>query len=331
MRNLRGALCLACAIALCAGCASAPKKAEPTTATAAKHGSGAGGPCPQFAAELCAALGNDTETCMSLRNVVQWLPERACKAAEADIDTVLARVTELRKACDTLAKSLCAEIGEDSSACADVKQDMPRVPAGHCATLLSHRDEIVAQVRARAEHDKPLPDDAWAELLAGAPPSAGAPTAKVTLVEFSDFQCPYCAQAGETVKRIREKYGETVRIVFRQFPLSFHEHARIAAQASLAAHAQGKFWPLHDLLFENQSELDRESLVGYATQLGLDAAKFKASLDDAAVGAQIDADLALGRKAQVDGTPTLFVNKQRAENPTDFDDVAALIDAALAQ
>jgi protein-disulfide isomerase len=175
-----------------------------------------------------------------------------------------------------------------------------------------------------------LNDDQWRALLAGSPPAFGPETAKVTIVEFSDFQCPYCAQASETVKQIRDKYGDKVRFVFRQFPLSFHQNAHGAAEASLAAHAQGKFWPYHDRLFQKQGSLDRKSLEAYAQEVGLDLPAFKRSLDDGTFDGQIDTDVALARDAKVDGTPTMFINQQRAPNPTEFDAVAPMIEAALA-
>jgi protein-disulfide isomerase len=278
---------------------------------------------------LCSALGDKTEACMSLRSVRDWLPDKACVVALADIDVSLARVAALRKDCEALTQRLCAELGDQSATCEEVKRDLPEVPPGQCRTLLQHYPELLAQLHEREARSQPIGAAPWAALLSGSPPAFGPETADVTIVEFSDFQCPYCAQASETVKRIRDTYGDRVRFVFRQFPLSFHEHARAAAQAALAAHAQGKFWPYHDRLFEHQSALDRKSLELYAQDIGLDLPAFRKSLDDKAFDGQIDADLALGRDAKVDGTPTMFINRKRAPNPTEFDAVAPLIEAAL--
>ena len=268
---------------------------------------------------------------MSLRSVREWLPEKACAVAMSEVDTSLAKVNELRKDCDALTRRLCDELGEQSTTCEEVKRDLPEVPAGQCRTLLQHYPELLAQLHEREARGQPLAPEPWAALLTGSPPAFGPESAAVTIVEFSDFQCPYCAQASETVKRIREAYGDKVRFVFRQFPLSFHEYARTAAQASLAAHAQGKFWPYHDRLFEHQGALDRKSLETYAQELGLDLSAFKRGLDDKSFEHQIEADIALGRGAKVDGTPTMFINRKRAPNPTDFDAVVPLIEAALKQ
>jgi protein-disulfide isomerase len=285
--------------------------------------------CERYAKQLCSALGDKTEACLSLRSVREWLPDKACVAALAEIDQSLARVAELRKDCDALTARLCGTVGEQSVTCEEVKRDLPEVPPGQCRTLLEHYPELLAQLQEREARTQPVGDESWRARLGGAPPAFGPESAKVTIVEFSDFQCPYCAQASETVKRIRETYGDKVRFVFRQFPLSFHQNAHGAAEAALAAHAQGKFWAYHDRLFTHQGSLDRKSLESYAQELGLDLPSFKKGLDDRAFDSQIDADVALGRTAKVDGTPTMFINQRRAPNPTDFDAVAPLIDAAL--
>jgi protein-disulfide isomerase len=320
------AACLVAA-ALLAGCAAKSQTAAATVPAQAK--AGANSACEQFTSRLCAELGAKTEACMSLRSVREWFPEKACEVALSDMEGSLARVRSLRGDCEKLAQKICAELGEKSPVCEEVKHDLPEVPVGQCRMLLSHYPELVAQLRTREQRTQPLSPEAWSSLLAGTPASLGPETAKVTLVEFSDFQCPYCAAAHDTVHQVRERYPQ-VRIVFRHFPLAFHEHARIAAQAAVAAHAQGKFWPYHDRLFQRQNALDRKSLEGYAQELGLDVPAFKKGLDDNSFDAQVEADLALGRSVRVDGTPTMFINGRRAENATEFDAVAPLIDAALA-
>jgi protein-disulfide isomerase len=165
-------------------------------------------------------------------------------------------------------------------------------------------------------------------LLEGSPPGFGNATAAVTVVEFSDFQCPYCAEAARTVHKLKERYGDRVRFVFRNFPLSFHPNAHDAARAAMAAHAQGKFWVLHDRMFENQEALGPDALTEHAKAAGLDVAAYEQAFDGAARG-QVDADMRLGEEVHVRGTPTLFVNRQRVENALDFDAVAEVIDAAL--
>lgn len=317
-----------CALASLVGCASGNAQApaaSPQTPQQAKTP-----PCDRYTQRLCDSLGDKTEPCRALRSVREWLPDSACLAGLTDIDTSLARIADLRKDCEALTTRLCSALGEQSVTCEEIKSDLPEVPPGQCRTLLQHYPELLAQLQEREARAQPLADEQWLALQQGSPPAFGPTDAKVTIVEFSDFQCPYCAQASETVKRIRETYGDKVRFVFRQFPLSFHKHAHGAAEAALAAHAQGKFWPYHDRLFEHQDQLDRKDLETYASELGLDVAAFKKGLDDGTFDGQIDADIALAREANVDGTPTMFINKRRAPNPTEFDAVAPLIDAALA-
>ncbi|MET0286302.1 MAG: thioredoxin domain-containing protein, partial [Polyangiales bacterium] len=152
---------------------------------------------------------------------------------------------------------------------------------------------------------------------------------KVTIVEFSDFQCPFCSRAADATHKVKEKYGDKVRFVFRQFPLSFHKDAHTAAEASLAANAQGKFWEYHDKLFANQQKLDRASLDGYAKELGLNVEKFKKSLDSKEFGAAVDGELKMGEEVAVQGTPTMFLNGARIADPTNFDAISAQIEEAL--
>jgi protein-disulfide isomerase len=139
-------------------------------------------------------------------------------------------------------------------------------------------------------------------------PSVGPKNAKVTIVEWSDFQCPFCGRVNPTLKQIKEQYPNDVRVVFRHQPLSFHPNAKPAAEASMAAHEQGKFWEMHDKLFANQGALDRPSFERYAEELKLNMAQFKAALDSGKYRAKIEADAAAGAAVGANGTPTFFIN-----------------------
>jgi protein-disulfide isomerase len=151
--------------------------------------------------------------------------------------------------------------------------------------------------------------------LAGSQLSGDA-NAKVTLVVFSDYECPYCARADQMLGALEREYGASLRISARQFPLPQHAQARLAAQAALAAGEQGKFWPMHHMLFEHRRELARADLERYAGALGLDLPRFRATLDRGAVDAQIAADLELARRLQVGGTPTLYINGRPVAMPS---------------
>ncbi|MBE4753560.1 thioredoxin domain-containing protein [Corallococcus sp. ZKHCc1 1396] len=162
-------------------------------------------------------------------------------------------------------------------------------------------------------------------------PSFGPATAKVTIVEWSDFECPFCSRVVPTLNRIKETYGKDVRVVFRQQPLPMHANAKIAAQASLAAHEQGKFWEMHDKMFANQRALDRASLDKYAQELKLDMAKFKAALDSGKYSAKVTADSEAGSAVGANGTPAFFVNGRFLSGAQPFEAFKTLIDEEIAK
>jgi protein-disulfide isomerase len=142
--------------------------------------------------------------------------------------------------------------------------------------------------------------------------SIGPDDAPVTLVEYGDYECPYCGMAHPIVKRAQRELGSQLRFVFRHFPLGeSHPHARIAAEAAEAAGAQGKFWEMHDTLFENQEALEVEDLIGYAKSLGLDTVKFARDLEAGTYTKRVRDDFRSGVKSGVNGTPTFFMNGAR--------------------
>ncbi|MFN7135634.1 MAG: DsbA family protein, partial [Myxococcales bacterium] len=163
----------------------------------------------------------------------------------------------------------------------------------------------------------------------GNSPIKGKKTAPVTIYEFSDFQCPFCGRVNPTLKQIQDTYGDKVSIVFKQFPLGFHDKAQLAGEASLAAHEQGKFWEMHDKLFQNQQALDRAALEGYAQELGLNMQKFKAALDSGKYTQQVKNEMASGQAAGISGTPSFVINGQLLVGAQPFDEFKRVIDAEL--
>ena len=139
-------------------------------------------------------------------------------------------------------------------------------------------------------------------------PARGPDNAPVTLTVFSDFQCPYCSRLVPFVDEVLAKNPDKVRIVFKQFPLRMHNFALPAALASLAARDQGKFWPMHDLLFANSSQLSDEKIRSLAQQVGLDLARFDKDRNDKRLREEVQRDMELGQKAGVQGTPSVFIN-----------------------
>ena len=161
-------------------------------------------------------------------------------------------------------------------------------------------------------------------------PSRGNASAKVVIVEFADFECQFCAKAHETVMGVLKVYGDKVRLVFRHYPLSFHPKAPKAAEATACADEQGKFWELHDALFESQ-ELDVDSLKMQAKRAGVDETKFTSCLDSGRTAALIKRDMAAGQHVGVSGTPAFFINGFMLSGAQPEDAFRKLIDAELAR
>jgi protein-disulfide isomerase len=159
-------------------------------------------------------------------------------------------------------------------------------------------------------------------------PSKGSTAAAVTVIEFTDFECPSCAQAQPVVERLMTEYADRVRFVVRDFPLTQHANAQKAAEAAEAAREQGKYWEYIALLFRNQSALQADKLKQYATTLGLDRARFDAALDSGKFAEAVRRDLLDGQKVGVNSTPSFFVNGRRVEDRT-YEGLKAAIDAAL--
>ena len=148
-------------------------------------------------------------------------------------------------------------------------------------------------------------------------PVKGPESARITLVEFSDFQCPYCIRAVGQLEAVMKAYPKDVKLIYKQFPLDNHSQARLAAQASLAAHAQGKFWLLHDRMYGKSREINRANILAWAQEFGLDIPKFTAAMDSAAIKQAVDRDLAEGERIGVEGTPSLFVNGKKYQGALD--------------
>jgi protein-disulfide isomerase len=287
--------------------------------------------CEDYSKRLCKEVGEESPTCTSIKSTTELMPAEACAIALTKVDDSIKKLGDKRKKCDELSGKLCKDIGEKTATCEMVMTQTKTFPPERCEMMLEHYADVVADLKRQEAKNQPLAPDAVAKISTGEGlPSFGPADAKVTIVEFSDFQCPFCSRAAEATHKIKEKYGDKIRFVFRQFPLSFHQNAHTAAEAALAANAQGKFWQLHDKMFENQQALEREKIEGYAKEVGVDVAKLKKALDDKTFSAAVESDLKLGEEVSVDGTPTMFLNGARIANPTDFDAISKQIDAALA-
>jgi protein-disulfide isomerase len=154
--------------------------------------------------------------------------------------------------------------------------------------------------------------------------------AAVTLVEYGDFECPYCGQAHLVLNELAEVVGDSMRLVFRNFPLAtIHPHAELAAEAAEAADAQSRYWEMHDILYENQHALDERHLASYADALGLDLKRFVSDLSERRFQPRVREDFLSGVQSGVNGTPTFFINDIRHDGGNDLTSLLAAIQEAM--
>jgi protein-disulfide isomerase len=264
---------------------------------------------------------------------------------EASLDqAVQDKLLEAEAASRGIAKeAVLAELKPAAVSDADVdafyeqnKAQIPR-PKEQVAAQIKSYLEQQGQQKARQEFFSKLEEKYSVEIkmepvrveVAANGPAKGPANAPVTIVEFSDFQCPFCSRVNPTLKQVQEKYGDKVRIVFRQFPLSFHQMAAKAAEASLCAADQGKFWELHDAMFADQQGLEVAQLKTKAAGLGVNAEQFNQCLDSGKHAATVQADMKAGSEAGVNGTPAMFINGRFVNGAVPFDQISPIIDDEL--
>ena len=165
----------------------------------------------------------------------------------------------------------------------------------------------------------------------GGSPRKGSAEAKVTVVEFSDFQCPFCARVGPTLAQIEDKYGDRVQIAFKHLPLRMHPKAPAAHAAAEAAHRQGRFWDMHDRIFEDQRGMAPERYEQYAQEMGLDLDRFRADLASESVKQRVDGDSAEAGRLGVTGTPAFFINGRFLSGAQPFEVFERVIEEEMRQ
>ncbi len=293
--------------------------------------------------ELDAFLKNelrelrDEETRMRRQGLEQLINERlVTKAAKKESLTNEAYLKKYIE--DTVPKPDAATI--DSF----FKQHQAELPKG--AKIEDYREQITsflsrdAYVAKAREMYQSLRSKAKIEVLLQDPPrervkleavgpSEGPEAAAVTMVIFSDFECPFCGRAVGLVKKLRAAYPDRLRVVFRQFPLESHKHAEDAAMASLCANEQKMFWDYHDLMFSNQGDLSREKLVGHATGLGMDTEKFSTCLTSGKYREQVQKDRKAGMDIGISGTPAFVINGMLMQGMEPYESFVKLIDSEL--
>jgi protein-disulfide isomerase len=187
-----------------------------------------------------------------------------------------------------------------------------------------------ARPSAPSAPGRPDPQKVY-DITVGDAPVRGPESAKVTIIEWADFQCPFCVRVDPTLDQIAKEYGDKVRLAFKHLPLSMHNKARAAHQASEAAHRQGKFWEMHDRIFANPKDLSEETYLRYAREIGLDIDKYKSDFSSTSVRKVIDDDLAKARELDVSGTPSFFINGRFLSGAQPYDAFARVIDEELAK
>lgn len=315
--------------------AAAPAEATPASRTLALV---AGKPVTEADVELRAAD--------SLKQIRREYERNTYQTTEQTLNQIVEdRLVEVESAARGVTREqLLAEIkpGEVTDADVDAfyEQNKAQIPVP--------KEQVVGQIRSylqqqkqadarraffdglRAKHGVTVLLEPPRVAVAATGPSRGPVSAPVTIVMFTDFQCPYCARVRTTLDQVQQRYGDKVRLVVRQFPLAqIHPQAQKAAEASLCANDQGKFWPLYDAMFTNQKALAIDALKAKAAELSLDAAAFAACLDGGTHAAAVQADAREGMAAGVTGTPAMFVNGRFISGSVPLDQITAVIDDEL--
>ncbi len=211
--------------------------------------------------------------------------------------------------------------------------DQVRTPIGNLLTrerTQAKRDEFLDGLRKKTAV-KLMLDPPRLAVAEDGRPARGPKDAPIEMIEFSDFQCPFCLKANPTVTQVLNTYGDRIRFVYRHYPLPNHPNARPAAEAAQCANEQGKFWPYHDRLFAQDGHLSDEDLKRAAADVGLDAASFERCVATHKYKADVDADIAAGEEAGVDGTPAFFINGRALTGAQPFEAFKRIIDEELAR
>ncbi|HEY6105701.1 MAG TPA: thioredoxin domain-containing protein [Anaeromyxobacteraceae bacterium] len=347
--TLAGALSLLGALA----CTSpAPTQAKPAAGEEVQDPKA---PMARWGGETVTAADLDDAVRKDLRRMENEHRERAHEMKKAALDGLIAkRLVEAKakaagKTPEQFVESeVLAKLGEPSDQEVRDLYERAKASSRPVPPLDQARPDIArfikqqkAQEALRSYYDR-LRAEAKVEVLlppwrrprvevAAEGPSKGPSKAPVTVVEFSDFECPYCGRAEAVVSQVLATYGDKVRLVYRDYPLPFHPNAPKAAEAAHCAGDQGKYWEMHGKLFANQRGLAVDSLKGYAKELGLDQGKFGACLDSGEKAKLVEAHKKAGDEAGVSGTPAFFVNGVLLSGAQPFEAFKQLVDAELAK
>jgi protein-disulfide isomerase len=232
--------------------------------------------------------------------------------------------------CKMLRDQLCSQFGAASDECRMAEDQIAKFAPDRCLAMLSRYDEMAKSAERLVQGRKAVTSREQ-NTLHGPAPSIGMPGGPITMVMFADFDSPDCSRGSGIATAIKNLYSDRVHFVFRQFPLLGNKDSHLAAEASLAAHAQGKFWPYYDVLFGNEHIHDRVALDRYAKEARLDLPALKKALDTHEFAADVDADRELGKKLNISVLPALFVNGKQVRFPYGAAELSDVIEQTLAQ
>jgi protein-disulfide isomerase len=213
----------------------------------------------------------------------------------------------------------CPDVPVSIAQCVQEKRNCSRCVPAAKYVLRAVRDGMAQDQVEKSYHNR-FDADRIKNVTIDGSPSEGPSSAPITVVEFADFECPFCAMEAPVLDKMFAAHKDHLRFVYKFYPLPAHPHGEPAARAAIAAMNQGKFWPMHDLLFQNRDHLEPADIDGYAKQLGLDMAKFHADEVSKATTDRIDQDKKLGNDVGVQGTPTIFINGREYDLHQDLDD-----------
>jgi len=256
-----------------------------------------------------------------------FLPDAACAEAMKAVDAQVAYFHTLRKPCEDLVRKLCADLGPDArDTCDHVRRKTSQFGNGRCQVMLQDYATVLHEVRTLAGERRDLSAaDLQAQRGAEAP-RIGPADAPIAVIFYGDFECPFCAEMAEVFRALVQRWGKDVLFVYRNYPLEMHPHAQLAAEAALAAHAQGKFWPFFDALYAKEgAALTRDALIAAAREVGLDEARFTAELDGHAWADRVAQDRALGTHVGVMKTPSFLVGRRRVFGTATLDSLSTAI------
>ncbi|MCP4676153.1 MAG: thioredoxin domain-containing protein [Deltaproteobacteria bacterium] len=228
---------------------------------------------------------------------------------KARVKTLLESIKNTRGCKDTLAVCLS-------------KDDMTaRRHAGFVARMVRKgKDDTSIKEGIKSRKESSHPEEIL-EIDTSDHPYKGNTKAKVVIIEYACFQCPFCAHLATKLKKLKSKFGNKIVHYFKFYPVLSHDRGVPSALAGLAAHRQGKFWPMHDIMFKNRSDLDDEDLAKYAKKIGLDMTKFKQALNDKSSMKYVERDKLEGMRIGVEGTPTFFINGKLFDGVQDYEEI----------